>query len=248
MTAAIPGSPPDLDHSGISRYLQLATLFRRMIESGQWKLEARIPTVDILAADYGVARATIRQALGLLENEGLIKRYRAKGTFVVGRPRRELWCEVGTDWSGMLMSREDAVIEVLSDDQGSQPPFLPHPVGTPAPSYRHLRRRHSRQGQAFLLADVYLDERLCRKLPKKVLSTKSAMRLVADIPGLKIIDARQTLTIGIADMETAELLRIPINAPVAHVYRTAVDENGSLVLVGMGIYRGDVVSVNIKMR
>ena len=68
--------------------------------------------MDELAAECGVARATIRQALDLLENEGLIERYRAKGTFVRQRPRQQLWCEVATDWSGLLAARDDAVIEL----------------------------------------------------------------------------------------------------------------------------------------
>jgi GntR family transcriptional regulator len=89
--------PNDPAHSGVMRYMQLATLFRRRIETGIWPLHARIPTVEELAAECNVARATIRQALGLLESEGLILRYRAKGTFVDKKPQDLLWLEVKTD-------------------------------------------------------------------------------------------------------------------------------------------------------
>ena len=53
----------DLNRSAVSRYIQLATLFRRRIEQGVWRTGEQIPTVDDLAAECGVARATIRQAL-----------------------------------------------------------------------------------------------------------------------------------------------------------------------------------------
>ncbi|MEG0043563.1 MAG: UTRA domain-containing protein, partial [Massilia sp.] len=46
----------------------------------------------------------------------------------------------------------------------------------------------------------------------------------------------------------AELLQLPLNAPVAHVARTAVDANGCLVFIGQGIYRGDVVRLDIKLK
>src|SRR5215470_20356782 len=105
----------DLNRSAVARYIQLASLFRRRIDAGEWAVDQQIPTVDELAAECGVARATIRQALDILESEQLIARYRAKGTFVRQRRRPQLWCEVATDWSGLLTSREDAVIEVLSD-------------------------------------------------------------------------------------------------------------------------------------
>ena len=61
-----------------------------------WAVGQQIPTVEELAAECGVARATIRQALDLLEGEGLIERYRAKGTFVRERAHEQLWCEVAT--------------------------------------------------------------------------------------------------------------------------------------------------------
>src|SRR4051794_32327691 len=94
----------DFSRSAVSRYIQLATLFRRRIESGEWPLGEQIPTVDKLAGEYGVARATVRQALASLEDEGLIERLRAKGTFVLQRPQQKLWCEVPTSWSGLLLS------------------------------------------------------------------------------------------------------------------------------------------------
>jgi GntR family transcriptional regulator len=242
------GGVVDLSRSAVSRYIQLATLFRRRIEQGTWKLGAQIPTVDELSAECGVARATIRQALDLLEGEGLIERYRAKGTFVRAAPAaNRLWCEVETDWNGLLRSREGAEIETLGDVSGiADAPQAE--IGRPAPLYRHIRRRHWRDGAPFLLADVYLDEKLSSKVTEEDLRTKTALRLVAGIPGVKISDARQTLTIGTADVETAAALKVPLNAPVAHVHRAAVDHRGVLVLVADGIYRGDVVRIDIKLR
>jgi len=250
MSSASPRvrSGVDFSRSAIARYIQLASLFRRRIQSGQWNVGQQIPTVEELADECGVARATIRQALDLLEGEGLIQRFRAKGTFVQPQTREQIWCEVATDWSGLLMSRDGAVIELLADEHGTQPPHIPHPIGELAPSYRRLRRRHSRHGTPFLLAELYVDERLSRGIPKKALTTKTALRLIADISGLKIKDARQTLTIGAADVETAERLNIPLNAPIACVYRSVVDRAGRLVFVGEGIYRGDQVRIDMKLK
>jgi GntR family transcriptional regulator len=238
----------DLDRSVVARYIQLASLFRRRIESGDWPVGEQTPTVDDLAVELGVARATIRKALDMLEGEQLIERYRAKGTFVRQRPRQQLWCEVATDWSGLLANRDDAVIEVLADERGQQPGDVPHPIGTLAPSYRRITRRHTRHGQPFLLARLYIDERLSSRIPKRNLQTKTALKLIADIPGLKIKDARQTLMIATADVETSVRLDLPLNAPIAIVHRTAVDSSGCLVFVGEGLYRGDMIRIDMKLR
>jgi GntR family transcriptional regulator len=234
-SSARPAAPAiDLSRSAVSRYIQLATLFRRRIDQGVWRHGEQIPTVDELAVECGVARATIR----------------AKGTFVRSAPAaNRLWCEVETDWSGLLRSREGAEIEVLGETPALAGTAIPPAtIGAVAPRYTHIRRRHWRDGPPFLMADVFLDERLRAKVTPADLRGKTALKLAASIPGVRISDARQALTIGTADVETATLLQVPLNAPVAHVRRAAVDQRGVLILVADGIYRGDVVRIDIKLR
>lgn len=237
-----------LKKSAISRYIQLASLFKRRIETGEWAVGGQIPTVEMLAKECGVAAMTIRHALNILEADGMIERYRAKGTFVKQRPVNDMWCQVQTDWSGMLLARENARIEVLSDERNVSLPARNFKIGKPAPAYRHLQRRHTRDGEAFLLADVYVAERIASQIPEDDYSTKTALRLVADVPGLVITDATQTLTIDSADLYISEKLDIPISNPVARVERCAVDSNGELVLVADGTYRGDRVRIDFKLR
>lgn len=246
--AAAAPRPVDLSRSAVSRYIQLSTLFRRRIDTGQWPVGQQIPTVDALAEEFSVARATIRQALDSLEADGLIERHRAKGTFVMARPQEGLWCEVETDWSGILKSRDGARIEVLEQSYSTEPRGRIHDIGTLAPAYWHLRRRHSRDGAAFLVAEVYIDKRLKARIPRKALETKTSMRLIADVAEVQVADARQTLTIGTADSEIAHLLDLPLNAPVAIIHRCAVDAQGTVVFVGIGFYRGDVVRLDVKLR
>jgi GntR family transcriptional regulator len=236
-----------LVRSAIPRYLQLASLFRRRIETGSWAVGAQIPTVEDLSAECGVARATIRQALGLLEDEGLVSRFRAKGTYVNKRPQDLLWLHVETDWNGLLTKREGARIEILEEETNVTPPMPPH-TGTLVGEYRHLRRLHWRDDSPFLVADVYIEESLAKQINKKAFSTTTALQLIADVPGVKIKDARQTLTIGSADIETAKLLMMELNAPIAKVGRSVVNNEGQIVLISNGIYRGDIVRVDLEMR
>jgi GntR family transcriptional regulator len=241
-------APPDLNRSSVPRYVQLAGLFRRRIETGQWTVGNQIPVIEDLVAECGVARATIRQALGMLESDGLIERHRAKGTFVKRTPQQQLWCEVQTDWSGLLMSRDGAKIDVLSQDENVVPPVNGDPIGALAASYRHLRRRHTRDGVAYLIADIYVESAVAQRITKADYRSKSALRLIADIPGVEVSDARQTLTIGTADIDLADELGIAINDPVAFVHRCAVDANGVIILIANGIYRGDLVRMDMRLK
>lgn len=68
-------------------YLRIADEVRSWIESGQYAPGARLPHERAMVEQFGVARMTVRHALEILENEGLIDRRRGRtgGTFVALR-------------------------------------------------------------------------------------------------------------------------------------------------------------------
>lgn len=105
--------------------------------------------------------------------------------------------------------------------------------GTPAPRYRFLRRVHSRNGQAYCVNSIYLDERVFRKAPTRF-RRHTMVPVLLDLPGVRIAHAWQTLSIGTADQEVARLIGMPVNAPVAEVRRVCQDAAGSGHLPGRG--------------
>lgn len=67
---------------GQSRYGGVAAALRERILAGEWAPGEAIHAESALALSYGVAVGTIRQALALLVEEGLLERHHGKGTFV----------------------------------------------------------------------------------------------------------------------------------------------------------------------
>jgi GntR family transcriptional regulator len=57
------------------------------IEAGEWRPSERLPSEPDLAASLGVSRATLRDALRSLEEDGFVTRVQGSGTFVTHRPR-----------------------------------------------------------------------------------------------------------------------------------------------------------------
>lgn len=68
------------------------------------------------------------------------------------------------------------------------------------------------------------------------------------VAGDRIATAVQVLTIGMADVDVAGHLKAPLNAPVAMVQRRAIDFAGNLIYLGEGIYRGDMLRLEIALR
>jgi GntR family transcriptional regulator len=57
------------------------------IDGGQLPAGSRLPSEPELATELGVSRPTLREALRVLESEGLLRRLRGSGTFVAERSR-----------------------------------------------------------------------------------------------------------------------------------------------------------------
>jgi DNA-binding GntR family transcriptional regulator len=62
---------------------QLAAILRGQIESGELAPRARLPSILELAGRYELAGVTVRKALDILKDEGLIVAVSGMGTFVV---------------------------------------------------------------------------------------------------------------------------------------------------------------------
>ncbi len=63
-------------------YRQLAAILRDKITSGEWPKRSKIPPIPELADTYGVAPMTVRRAIDVLVEEGLVIRVPSRGTFV----------------------------------------------------------------------------------------------------------------------------------------------------------------------
>jgi GntR family transcriptional regulator len=84
-------------------YLQLAALIKRRIANGEYSPGHRIPAESIISRSCGVAVMTVRQAISLLAEQGLLKRVHGRGTFVCGPD----WTRASFNMVGLL--------EMLSD-------------------------------------------------------------------------------------------------------------------------------------
>ncbi|NGO71028.1 GntR family transcriptional regulator [Streptomyces boncukensis] len=79
-----------IDREGpVPPYKQIATILRRRIEDGEIPAGRRIPSLVELEAEFSVARDTLRKAVAVLKEEGLVETVAGMGVFVRdGQPGR----------------------------------------------------------------------------------------------------------------------------------------------------------------
>lgn len=63
-------------------YQQLAAVIRASITSGELSKDDAVPSESYLQQTHGVSRVTVRKAIELLRNEGLVYTLPQRGTFV----------------------------------------------------------------------------------------------------------------------------------------------------------------------
>jgi DNA-binding LacI/PurR family transcriptional regulator len=86
--------------SFVPLYVQLKNVLQRQILSGELPPGSALASEPALGQTFGVSRITVRQALGDLEAEGLIRREPGRGTFVAAASLRR-GASVGLLFGGM---------------------------------------------------------------------------------------------------------------------------------------------------
>jgi GntR family transcriptional regulator len=232
--------------SRIPLYLQVASTLERRIELGQWKPGEKISTLAELEAEFQVARVTVRQAIDVLQKEGLVRCMQGKGTFVAQEIVDKRWLKLETEWSALIGTIEDNVPRFIARPDAPALPKLRDEDGRPAGEYTYLWSVQSRARLPYALASVHLARDIHDRAPEAFRS-RVALAVLPTIDGLTIARAHQTLVIGMADTETASLLGISLNAPTAEAHCVVTDAAGVAVYVADLIYRGDCVRLDIDL-
>ncbi len=229
-------------------YYQLADVFRRRIEDGVWPVDSQTPTLEELVAQFGAARATVRQALTILESEGLLSRHRGRGTFVLKRPARDPIFNIGTKRMTLVGPRSAIKRELISAEPEAAPPRPSHGGGKLAPASGRFVRVHSIDGTPYVVRNGYLDSRLWQRLTLAQIAGQPLMRTLVNKLGIKLDRSEQTITIVAADFEIARMLEVSLNCPLAVLDRSVFDADGVLILETRGYYRGDLVKIDATLQ
>ena len=230
----------------MSRYQQVASILRHRIEDGTWSLGDQITTIDELERELGVARVTVRQAIELLREEGLLQSQQGRGTFVVKTIEHDRWLNLGTDWKSLLAPIEGNVPHFLPTQISATGPRLGPGDGKAADAYVFLNTLQKRANAPFALARVHVAKHVFDRAPDAFRS-RIALSVVSSMKNLAITRAWQTLEVAAADPETARLLNVPLDAPIAKARVVVTGRDNIVLYVGEIIYRGDCVRISIEL-
>ena len=234
------------DRVPIPRYVQLADLMRQRIAKGFWPRGHTVPSIEKLMAEFDVARVTVRQAIQILAQEGLLLPQRGRGTFVTAEPGRQRRLLVHTTLDDLVEMYRGDKPDLSNIVESRDSPMLLEQDGVPAPSYFHMRRVHAREGERYCVVSIYIDDRVFGLAPERF-RHEVVLPLLTALPGIEIARARQTLHISTADMEIARDLQVPVNTPVGEIRRVFNAPDGSVLYLAEATYRGDYIRLEMDL-
>jgi GntR family transcriptional regulator len=233
--------------SRLPRYAQLAELIRQRIIRGTLLPGDRLPSIEDLRREFDVARVTVRQALELLWQDGLVSLQQGRGTYVTGTPTPNRKLKVETTLRDLAETYRTDKPQILNVVEASAIPALLPQDGSPAERYFYMRRVHYREGTPYCVISIYIDDSVFRIAPQRF-RDELVIPLLVSLPEVLITRARQRLRVSTADVETAEHLRIPVNSPVAEIRRVFNGTNGRVIYVGEVTMRGDFVDLEMDLK
>ena len=232
--------------SRVPLYIQVASALRQRIETGQWQVGQQIATLEELEREFEVARVTVRQAVELLQNEGLVHRHQGRGTFVADKLQDKHWLKLETTWDALVESIKDNVPTMIRVENPPPYPRLSDGEGRPAAEYVFLRSVQTKNGSPYALVDLHLDRGIYERSPQSFL-TRTALPMLATMKGAEVERAHQTLVIGAADPGTAALLKVPLGTPTAECHCVVTNRKGVAIYVADIVYRNDCVKLHIDL-
>ncbi|MFD3995443.1 GntR family transcriptional regulator [Streptomyces sp. NPDC058583] len=197
----------------------IAADLRTQITAGHLQAGARLPSEPRLAAQYKVSTPTLRNALALLQAEGLIDKIHGKGNYVRQPLRRLTYAE------GHLTPDADLHVTIRTTNlraRGDLIPLLKVPSRTPLTEFLCL----THQGETpHSLARIYVPREL------------EPAELPWPRPGRA--ETREVFTARLPTLEEAFTLRISSTLPVLAITRVSSDTTGRVVEGALLVLPGD---------
>jgi len=218
-------------------YHQLYSVLREAILDGTIPCNAQMPTEQQLAATFDVSRITAKRAMDELAGEGLVARFRGKGSHVIYQYKPQ---PIRAPLVGMLESLVEmgkhSIVRVLSVEKVVPPAEFREllSLGEGETAHKLVRVRSNDDGEPFAYY-VSWTLGISKGFTKSTLEKTPRLDVIRD-NGINLSKVEQMLSAENASAQMAQYLDTETGAALLSIRRLSYDENGVVVDVLDGLY------------
>jgi len=212
------------------RYQQIADELRARVAAGEYAPGRLLPSEAELSSEFDASRVTVRRALELLRESGLVDARQGFGWFVATDPVRQSLGRLSTIEAqmaadGLLPERRILEFAFVAANRRIQ-----HVLATD--QVLRVKRLNLADGEPFAVVTVWCPAELGQHLSRRDVERSPFYELLAITFG----GATQTIGADAAEPGDASLLGVPTGSPVLRCERITRDESGRAVLVSEHVF------------
>ena len=224
------------------RYLEMAETLRDRIAGGT---RGALPSEAELGGEYGVSRVTVRRALELLREEGLVTARQGVGWFVAVDPVRQALGRVTTIEEALEAAGSTPTRRVLEFTFEPAPADVAKVLGLPVDGeVLRVTRLNLADGEPFAIVTVWVAAALGKHLSRADVERATFFDLLP-LQGVEPGRVVQTITAEAADAATASPLGVPAGSPLLACRRVTYDRHGDAVIVAEHRYAAHLTALEV---
>jgi len=212
------------------RYQQIAEALRERVVAGDWAAGRVLPSEAELSAEFDASRVTVRRALEVLRDAGLIAARQGFGWFVAASPVRQTLARLGTIEAQMEAEGLRSERRILEFAFVAATSHLRKLLDTD--QVLRVKRVNLADGDPFAVVTVWCPAELGQHLSRRDVERKPFYELL----DIELRGATQTIGADAASVRDAELLGIPPGSPVLRCERITTSVDGRPVLVSEHVF------------
>ncbi len=225
----------------IPLYFQLKRLLLDALKSGEYPVDAMIPTEKELAEMFDISRTTVRQAVTEMVKEGWLYRVKSKGTFVARRKiNQDFIKRLETFHEQIARTGRKPGTQLMVLETADMPKGICQLFGVAAGgSYVHMFRRRFADDEPIVTVDTYLPLNRCAFVLSHDLSRESLYNILALDDKTRICRVTRMLEAVAANTQDADHLGVRRGKPIQLSATIGYNDANEPIEYSVARYRGD---------
>jgi GntR family transcriptional regulator len=223
------------------RYLEIADELRRQLVAGELAAGRLLPSESELGRAYAASRVTVRKALELLRDEGLVDSRQGFGWFAAAAPVEQSLGRLGTIEAQLAASGRESERRVLEFRFAAARQHVRKVLG--ADRVLEVRRVNLVDGVPFARVTVWCASDLARGLSLEDVERAS----FHDLLDVELGGATQVIAAAAVGVADAEVLGVPEGSPALLVERTTRTADGRAVLLSEHVFPGHLTRFVVEL-
>ncbi len=233
------------------RYQQVADALRADIVSGQYPVGGHLPAEYELCERYSISRYTVREALRVLQEQGLVSRRQGAPTTVCASAPRIQYHQSVNDLEDLLHYRHVTRFKALDSaiiEAGAE--LAPSLECSPDESVVHVHgmRFDRASEQPVCVTDVYARAAWVESVRPLAPARQTLMEVIDELGVAHVGRVEQTLSAVALDAQAAATLDAREGAPALSILRRYFSTRDELLVIAISVHPGDRFSFSAVLR